>query len=366
MAWAQPRAICQALAAQHAMMRSYTQGIHRRTCMEWLRDSILVHFLIQSVPVLPVLAMTLWAVLVTTSFTMLDRMADRGNADAWVTNLMAVLSLDSATNSFISLSLMFIMTMRVNQCYSRWWEGRMLWGAIVNRTRNLASHARLWVCDSELQGGIIRYATAFAHATKHHLRGESGIPDLRDSKLVPEKVCLSASELAEVELLAHMPVHLLSIVRGYVSQAYSRRLISDMQLQCMDGDITSLIDALGGCERILQTPFPLSFVSHIRSFTFLYLFFLPMTLVRTSGWATITICFLVCVALMGVEHTSAEIEQPFGHGFNDLKLDVICTTIHTNLAQISCFRQPGDVSAGNQEVAGSSTDNDQNPFAAIL
>jgi hypothetical protein len=44
---------------------------------------------------------------------------------------------------FISLLIVF----RTSQAYARWWEGRTLWGAIVNSTRNLASNAACWMND---------------------------------------------------------------------------------------------------------------------------------------------------------------------------------------------------------------------------
>jgi hypothetical protein len=44
---------------------------------------------------------------------------------------------------FIALLIVF----RTSQAYARWWEGRTLWGAIVNSTRNLASNAACWMND---------------------------------------------------------------------------------------------------------------------------------------------------------------------------------------------------------------------------
>lgn len=343
------------------------EGTHRRECREWLHMSVLLGTWRKQLPVLPVMAMVLWAALVTVLYQALQ--GYEYPSGHWVPVVLRGMSLDSSTNSFLALSLMLVLTMRINQCYNRWWEGRTLWGAIVNRSRNLATQARLWVCDSDLQAGITRYTVAFVYATKRQLRCELGLPELRDDKLVPFQVRLFESEIEEIEMSAHMPVHSLSVLRGFISQAYARKLISDMQLKAMDEDITSLTDSLGGCERIQKTPFPISYVSHARTFTLVYLFFLPMTLIEKNGWSTIMVCFLVCIALMGVEHMSAEIEQPFGHDLNDLKLDAICATIHTNLAQISGFRQPCPVDSAENSpevVTSSYVETSGTPFIGMV
>jgi len=289
---------------------------------------------------MPVLVMTLWAVVVTATYKTLKSYNNESTPGRHIVqHALRALSLETGTNQFLSISLMLVLTIRMNQAYLRWLEGRTLWGRIVNRSRAFASQARSWVHSADLQATLIRYTVAFAYATKHRLRDELRIPELQDDKLVPLQVRLVGSELEEVEASAHMPVHCLCVLQGLISKAYALRGISEMQLKAMDENITDLTDSLGGCERIQKTPFPVSYVLHSRIFTLVYLFFLPMTLVAKSGWGTILWCFLVAVGLMGVEHMSEEIAQPFGYDIMDLKLDTICTNIHLNLAQISGFRK---------------------------
>src|SRR3954466_1906709 len=42
-----------------------------------------------------------------------------------------------------------VLVFRINTAYDRWWEGRKLWGALINNTRNLAIKLDAIVPDSE-------------------------------------------------------------------------------------------------------------------------------------------------------------------------------------------------------------------------
>ncbi|CAE8662318.1 unnamed protein product [Polarella glacialis] len=314
-------------------MRPSREGTNRNECLEWLYSTCTMNWQLAPIPVLPTLAMVSWSILVTILFQMAE-------SNEWQhRDIFSFMILDTGTSTFLALSLILVLTMRVNQCYSRWWEGRQLWGSMVNRTRDLAGQARLWVSDFELEACILRNILAFVYSTKNKLRDEPGMQEMRTEKHVPGQVRLLDAEIQEAEDSEHMPVHILCVLRCCLSQAHDRKLINDLQLLAMDCNVTSLTDSMGGCERIKKTPFPLSYVSHLRTFIILYLLLLPLMLVDKYRWMTILVDLLVCLALMGVEHMSAEIEQPFGHDFNHLKLDAICATIQTNIQQISSFRQ---------------------------
>jgi hypothetical protein len=43
---------------------------------------------------------------------------------------------------------------------------------------------------------------------------------------------------------------------------------------------------------------------------------------------------VVGYALLGIETIAVEIENPFGHDFNDLPIDTICQTIEANLFEL--------------------------------
>src|SRR5688572_20984735 len=44
----------------------------------------------------------------------------------------------TALHSLLGIVLGLFLVFRTNSAYDRWWEGRKLWGAMVNSTRNYA------------------------------------------------------------------------------------------------------------------------------------------------------------------------------------------------------------------------------------
>ena len=45
------------------------------------------------------------------------------------------IAIDNLPASILGVALAFLIGFRVNAAYERWWEGRKLWGAIVNYSR---------------------------------------------------------------------------------------------------------------------------------------------------------------------------------------------------------------------------------------
>ena len=64
------------------------------------------------------------------------------------------------------------LVFRTNSSYNRFWEGRQLWGSLVNETRNLARVARC-ICATTRppRRFVIRWVGAFPYAVKNVLRG---------------------------------------------------------------------------------------------------------------------------------------------------------------------------------------------------
>merc|ERR1719215_2348001 len=126
---------------------------------------------------------------------------------------------------------------------------------MINRTRDIAGQAQLWISDRDLCLCIIRHTVAFVYATMRHLRKEKGVKELRrESDIVPDEVRVSEAELNAIEGANHMPLHTLNVIRACILEAAKRKHITDYQLKAMDENITSFQDQLGACEKILNTP----------------------------------------------------------------------------------------------------------------
>lgn len=103
----------------------------------------------------------------------------------------------------------------------------------------------------------------------------------------------------------------------------------------LDANLTQYEDDLGACERILKTKMPFAYIIHLRFFLVIWLLALPFVLVAKLQWGAIPLSMAIYVALVGLEMIGVEIENPFGHDYNDLPLDSITDdTITTNLLEL--------------------------------
>src|SRR6478736_3511413 len=90
-----------------------------------------------------------------------------------------VTSVGATFHGILGLVLGTLLVFRTNTSYDRWWEGRKLWGQLVNDSRNLAikieTCVRADLADKQRLG---RWLIDFAFALKGHLRGKIRLTDL--------------------------------------------------------------------------------------------------------------------------------------------------------------------------------------------
>src|SRR5438477_10380275 len=63
----------------------------------------------------------------------------------------------------------WLMSFRTQTSYKRWWEGRSLWGQLVNDSRNLALKAAAFVPDPAEREKLGAALVRFAEALRDHL-----------------------------------------------------------------------------------------------------------------------------------------------------------------------------------------------------
>ncbi|KAJ7090070.1 Bestrophin, RFP-TM, chloride channel-domain-containing protein [Mycena crocata] len=102
----------------------------------------------------------------------------------------------------------------------------------------------------------------------------------------------------------------------------------------MTGLVQSMVDQMTSMERVANTPIPISYGIHLKQCVTLYLFALPLTLVKELGWATIPLVTVVAFTFMGIEGIADEIEMPFGSDPGDLPLDRYCQDLKEEIDYI--------------------------------
>src|SRR5262245_52310986 len=142
-----------------------------------------------------------------------------------------------------------LLVFRSSAGYDRWWEGRKLWGGIVNQTRDLAIGALAYgPADRAWREHFVRGTIAFAHATRASLRGHKEVPELAG--------LLGAGEARRIEAAEHMPTSILLTLARQLDDACMRLGMDRFAYQAVDHHLALLNDHLGGCERISRTHLP--------------------------------------------------------------------------------------------------------------
>jgi putative membrane protein len=221
-----------------------------------------------------------------------------------------------------------VLVLRTNAGYDRWWEGRKLWGGIVNQSRNLAvSIVAYGSKDEDWRKRALKWVAAFPHATRLSLRRE--VPDERVINLLgPE----DAERLAKAE---HMPTFVGLQISALLREALDGGM-NEMAFHQADRERMSLIDHMGACERILKTPLAFAYTVKIRRFLVMFLLLLPFALVQMLGddeaLFVPVVTMIVAYPLLTLDQLGKELQNPFAKDrLSHLPLDDICDAIQSNV-----------------------------------
>lgn len=232
-----------------------------------------------------------------------------------------------AMHSLLGIVLGLFLVFRTNSAYDRWWEGRRVWGSMVNSTRNLALKLNAYVSKENHadRDWLAKMISNFAFATKESLR--RGV-------LMNEMQAVSENFIEDLKKYKHKPNRISALLYDKVNSMYKEGQLTGDQLINLDKELKDMIDILGACERIRNTPIPYSYMMYIKKFIFIYIITLPFGFLTDSGYFTILIVILVTFVLMSVELIAEEIEDPFGYDLNDLPTDELSIKIRENVQEI--------------------------------
>lgn len=230
-------------------------------------------------------------------------------------------------HSLLGFVISLLLVFRTNTAYERWWEGRKLWGAMVNNTRNLAIKLNAYIPkgDSETRERFRILITNYVFAVKEHLRKGVKVNDLEEIKILPFET---------LEKSKHIPNHIASVIFNELHQLSEKQIINDQKMVVLNAEFSSLTDITGGCERIKNTPIPYSYSMFLKKFIFIYVITMPFGFVTDFRYWTVPVVIFVFYVLASLELIAEEIEDPFGKDANDLPTDDIAGRIKSNLKEI--------------------------------
>jgi ion channel-forming bestrophin family protein len=244
-------------------------------------------------------------------------------------NIFGSITSNVAYNLVLGLLLVF----RTNTAYDRYWEGRKTWGSIVISILNLGRKIQQAVTvneneaiNAESKSQIIQLLSAFAIATKLHLRTEPANNQLKEF--------LTESQFSEIKHVINMPITIVLWIGDSLKKQQISNHLSMDEFNSMNSLLDNMVEAVMGCERIAKTPMPLAYAVYLKLLLLIYCLFLPLQLINDLNWWTVLIVALISFILLGIEEIGNQIEDPFGHDENDLPLDMICKSVIENVEEL--------------------------------
>ncbi|MBP2617774.1 bestrophin family protein [Chryseobacterium jejuense] len=238
--------------------------------------------------------------------------------------------LNPAPLTLFGFVLALFLGFKNNASYDRFWEGRKLWGALLNTARSLTRQALTLrnVKDSSLSvSEFIKLLGAFIFALKHQLRGTDAHEDLKER--------LSEDQLKMVSATKYKPAVIMRLLAEWVQKAKEEGSIDTIQQARFDENFDKLSDIVGGCERIVSTPLPYSYRVLLHRTVYIYCFLLPFGLVDSLRWFTPLIVVFVAYTFVAFEAIADEIEEPFGTEANDLALNTMSVMIEETIHEMA-------------------------------
>lgn len=218
----------------------------------------------------------------------------------------------------ISLLLVF----RTNTAYDRWWEGRKLWGALVNNSRNLASKLSAMLKDDSDKAFFRKMIPNYALVLNQHLNDNETGQQLFDGLDL------------EIDHHKHKPNQVAKIIFQKVNELHLQGKISGDQFIILNNELMSFTDICGACERIKNTPIPYSYSAFIKKFIFFYVMTLPFGYAFSLGYYVAPVVVFIFYVLASLELIAEEIEDPFGNDENDLPTRKISENIKKHVEEL--------------------------------
>lgn len=241
--------------------------------------------------------------------------------------------LPSLPLAVIGGALGIFVSFRTNTAYARWWEGRQLWGRMVNSSRQLALQlsANLQMEDEGAQKQALTRLLyrhgAYVHALRAALREQ---PPLEDEEL---RALLPPEELDRLKGVWNVPFALLRAQALDVAALRRAGALDGLQHHSVDVTLASLLDIQGGCERIKGTPIPRGYGYAAELLVQIYAVMLPFGLVAELGPVIILLNLIVCMAFNLISEVGRVLEDPFTMFYNGLPLSDLSRKIEINLRQ---------------------------------
>lgn len=227
---------------------------------------------------------------------------------------------------YTGFALGILLVLRLNAGLERWWEARKIWGQIVNQSRNLALIGYGYSKEkNEVTKKFLHYTACWPFVMFASLTNQNC-----DQKV---RLLLDKNEFDDLEKAKHRPIFIAEKVIHTLKELRAQGL-DDFAFHHAERERALLIDAIGACERIVNTPIPFVLAIKIRRFILMFLIILPFGIDKT-GIYSILISALVSYTLFSLDEIGVQLQNPFSQSsLSRLPIEVICQKIYDNVLDI--------------------------------
>lgn len=237
------------------------------------------------------------------------------------------ISLPLAIPALVGTAVSLLLAFRISQSYERWWEARMIWGAIVNDSRTFI---RQITQALPLGSEAIIQEFAQRQIIWNYALGESlrklPFSDRVQDYLIDHRIAAT-----------NIPNTLLDEHSLQLKQLADKGLISEFRLVQLNETLARLCDSMGKCERIKNTVFPRSYSILVHSLIYVFAAILPFGFDDSQLSLLIIeigITILIPTLFIAIEKTAIIMQDPFENTPVDTPMTSLAQTIEINLREM--------------------------------
>lgn len=267
----------------------------------------------------------------------------------------------------LGTALAFIVGFKNNASYSRLWEARQIYGAVINDSRSFAFTLRdaaggkkneivkkmfyrhfAWLTALRFQ---LREARSWENTSRRqnqkYLKGRYYIPEWETELSEELKYYLPDNELLYILSKKNRATQLIALQSESLSKLKKEGVISDMQWLELQQCITRLIDDQGKAERIKNFPYPRNFASVATYLMFVFVFLLPFGLLKEYAalgngtclegytlWFNIFFSAVVAWAFHTLDTIGESSVNPFEGSANDIPITQISRMLEIDMKEM--------------------------------
>ena len=231
----------------------------------------------------------------------------------------------SRCHSLLGSALGLLLVFRTNTAYNRFWEGRKIWEHILTRLRDLGRLVVMYadaMTTAQVER-IIKLSCAFPIVLQEHIQQHVA------PKLLAE--FLTEDDIRGIDRVNNRPFFVLNKLGKEIRGIPDSAVFTSRERLAMIKHVDDLCSYIGACERIVQTPVPLTYARHTSRFLSLFCLSMPIALVGELGAYIIPFVSFVTWSLFGILEIGMMIEEPFQKA---LKLEVFGNTIRRDLSDL--------------------------------